>query len=136
VTALLPFLFLACLTSDDADTGFDTGTADTCEADTLPAVTDPISVNATVYDPDAGCWGSITVELSDALWSAYDTTDTGAPSCDDVTVMLARVDCSCVRLSSSCGDVATAKAGDPAVVTTAAAEERCTEFEATATTCP
>ncbi len=129
-------LFLACGSADDVDSGSDTGTVDTCEAETLPVVTDPIAVRATVYDPGLGCWSTTPVELSDTLWSAYATADTGAPSCDDVTVMLARVDCSCVRLSSSCGDVATAKAGDIALLTTVAAEERCTGLEATATTCP
>jgi hypothetical protein len=93
-----------------------------------------VSVEASLYDPGEACWRRTDIELSAEWWAAYGPSDTG--SCDDITVGVARIDCSCVVLDSSCGDVSAAESGDPSVDTSASAAGRCAELEAEDKRCP
>ncbi|MDP2308475.1 MAG: hypothetical protein Q8P18_20820 [Pseudomonadota bacterium] len=60
---------------------------------------------------------------------------TGA-ECNDVTLMVPRVDCSCVLLSAACRDTSTAVHSDPAVEFTEEAGERCATPDTGAPACP
>jgi hypothetical protein len=127
-------LALACSGAGNGESGASapTDTAGTCEPAALPANTDTVATAASVYDPGAGCWRSTTVELDAALWQAYG--DTGA-ACDDIELLFARVDCSCVLIGSQCGDVGAAVRADPAVAYTEEAYDRCVRLRETAPDC-
>lgn len=132
---LLPALLLsACPAAPPKDDSAPVA-EDTCEPAALPAISEAISTGASVYDPEGACWRSGEVELEASLWSSYAPSDTGEVECNDVELMFGRVDCSCVYLSSQCGDVGAALAADPAVDRGEAATERCVTLREDAPDC-
>lgn len=107
--------------------------ADTCEASALPTPDEVITTPVRLYNPVAACWRSVDVELDAAIWSAYDPS--AGVECNDIVVVVARVDCSCLILPGQCGNVSDALASDPGVVWEEDAEQRCRAFEMDAPEC-
>ncbi len=95
-------------------------------------VGDTVRAQASVYDPAAECWRSLDVDLDASLWGAYG--DAGV-ECNDIELMIPRVDCSCVYLSSQCGDVGAAMRADPSVVFDEASDARCRDLRSTRPDC-
>lgn len=124
---------LGCPTTGGDDS--EPGEVENCEPSDLPVVSDAVTTPARVYDPDSSCWRSVDVELVASYWGAYASSDTGGVECDDVELMVPRIDCSCVLLSSRCGDTAAAVASDPSVDTSEAAGQRCAQASEVAPEC-
>ncbi len=129
----LLFVLVACSSGGATDTGDGAASSgDTCEPAELPAVTDMVGVAASVYDPAAACWRSADVDLDASLWGAYGDASV---ECNDIELMIPRVDCSCVYLGSQCGDVGAAMRGDPSVMFDEASEARCRDLRSTRPDC-